>query len=137
VVNEKFTKLLSIGYQEDNGSTSSRLSSGHQRVIHNQSETTPVERLHHKPRHETVDSSTSMTSIASSDDRRVRRNVSQVPSHELPLRKATRQNLDDPVVVSSSVTERKFESPVSLPMWLSVKNKEMMKQGKTSSSVIL
>ena len=127
--------MLSLGYQEDNVSTSSRPSSNHQRVIQDQSETTSSERLRRKPVHKAVDSSTSMTPIASSDDQRARRNVSQVSSYERLPRKTTRQKVDSPVVASSSATERKSETPVSLPMWLSVKNAEMMKQGKTSSSV--
>lgn len=108
------------------------------RVRHRQaeSETTSSERSQRKPRHKSVDSSTSMTSTATSEDHRVRRNIPQSSSQERRPRKAARQTVNNPVVISSSVTDKDSEMPVSLPMWLSVKNKEMMKQGKVSSSAV-
>jgi hypothetical protein len=84
-------------------------------AAHDQSETTSLRRKH---RYNVVDSSSSMLSTASSDDDRIRL--------------ANRQRVVGPII-----TERKSETAVSLPMWLSVKNAEMMKQRKTSDSVSL
>lgn len=117
--------------------TSSTASSS-QRVRHHQaeSETTPSQRSQRKPRHTSVDSSTSMTSTVTSEDRRMRRNIPQEPAQERRPRKTARQTVDSPVIISSSVTGRDPEIPVSLPMWLSVKNKEIMKQEKVSTSAV-
>ena len=113
---KKFTKFLFLGDQEHSLSKSSRSSSSHQRMApHDQSETTSLRRKH---RYNVVDSSSSMLSTASSDDDRIRL--------------ANRQRVVGPII-----TERKSETAVSLPMWLSVKNAEMMKQRKTSDSVSL
>jgi hypothetical protein len=84
-------------------------------AAHDQCETTSLRRKH---RYNVVDSSSSMLSTASSDDDRIRL--------------ANRQRVVGPII-----TERKSETAVSLPMWLSVKNAEMMKQRKTSDSVSL
>ena len=66
----------------------------------------------------------------------MRRNIAQGSAQERRPRKAARDTVDNPVVISSSVTDRDSEIPVSLPMWLSVKNKEMMKPGKVSTSAV-
>lgn len=123
----KYLGLSSLftGYHGDNSSTSSRPSSGQPAV------NAPTKRTQRN-----VDSSTSITSIGSEDKRRARRNVSQMLSDELPTRKGTPQNEMDQVVRVNPVN-RKYESPVSLPMWLNVKNMEIINQGKTSTSVSL
>lgn len=130
--------MLFTGYQEDNESMTSRASSSSQRVRHHQteSETTPSQRSERKPRHKSINSSTSMTSTTTSQDRRMRRNIAQGSAQERRPRKAARDTVDNPVVISRSVTDRDSEIPVSLPMWLSVKNKEMMKPGKVSTSEV-
>ena len=115
-------------YQEDNISGSSMLSSSHQRVTHGESRTTPGKHLRRKPLHKVVNRSTSMASTASSDDGPIRRPQAS------PRRKAIRRNVGGPVLMSSSVTERQSETPVSLPMRFSVKNAEIMKQSETSPS---
>ena len=97
-------------------------------MTHDESRTTPSEHLRRKPLHKVVTRSTSMASTVSSDDGRITRPQA---SHQ----KAIRRNVGGPVVVSSSVAERKSETPVLLPMRFNVKNVEIMKQSETSSSV--
>ena len=130
-------KLLSTGYAEDIRSIPSRGSSSDQHFARDKhEEAAPSDRHLGKTRHKTVDSSTSVTPTATSDDERARRNESRTSIYERPSRKADRQNIDGPVAIPSSVANVKSISPVSMvPMWLSAKNREMSKLKKTSSSV--
>ncbi|XP_028390857.1 uncharacterized protein LOC114515762 [Dendronephthya gigantea] len=117
-------------YAEDMRSLPSRASSSDQHFTREKHEATPSDRLLGKPRHTTVDSSASVTPTATSDDEHARRNESRTPAYQRPNRKADRQNVIGPVAVPSSAANAKS----MIPMWLNVKNKEMTKMGKMSTS---
>ena len=100
-----------------------------------ESETTPSGLPQRTPRHKVSNRSTSMTSTGSSEDRPKRDPIVQIPFYERHLHKGGRQTVNSSVV-SSSVTEKKSGESVSLPMSFNVKNREFMKQEKSSSSVM-